>query len=74
VHCGAVVVDVVVVLVVVVVVVVVGATQVPPWQVPLPPPPPAGVQGEPSGLLAKEQVPSPLQVPGWWHWSGLAQV
>jgi len=30
--------------------------------------------GVPAALLAKEQVPSPLQVPGWWHWSGAAHV
>jgi hypothetical protein len=28
----------------------------------------------PFALLAKEQVPSPLHVPDWWHWSGDAQV
>jgi hypothetical protein len=28
----------------------------------------------PSRWLAKEQVPSPLHVPAWWHWSGAAQV
>jgi hypothetical protein len=28
----------------------------------------------PSNLLAKLQVPSPLQVPACWHWPGLAQV
>src|SRR2546429_198872 len=28
----------------------------------------------PSDLLAQEQVPSPLQVPAWWHWSGGTQV
>jgi hypothetical protein len=28
----------------------------------------------PLGLLAKAQVPSPLQVPALWHWSGAAQV
>src|SRR5205823_5287074 len=27
----------------------------------------------PSALLAKLHVPSPLQVPAWWHWSGAAQ-
>jgi len=30
--------------------------------------------GVPAALLAEEQVPSPLQVPGWWHWSGAAHV
>jgi hypothetical protein len=28
----------------------------------------------PFALDANEHVPSPLQVPGWWHWSGAAQV
>ena len=28
----------------------------------------------PSDLSAYEQVPSPLQVPASWHWSGGAQV
>ena len=28
----------------------------------------------PAILVAYEHVPSPLQVPGWWHWSGSAQV
>src|SRR5437870_8148349 len=31
-------------------------------------------QAVPLALLAKLQVPSPLQVPAWWHWSGAAQV
>src|SRR5438094_10584688 len=31
-------------------------------------------QAVPLDLLAKEQVPSPLQVPVSWHWSGAAQV
>jgi hypothetical protein len=32
------------------------------------------LQAVPSVLFANEQVPSPLHVPGWWHWSGAAQV
>src|SRR5438132_918294 len=32
------------------------------------------LQAVPLALLAKLHVPSPLQVPAWWHWSGAAQV
>jgi hypothetical protein len=32
------------------------------------------LQVVPLVLFANEQVPSPLQVPAWWHWSGAAQL
>src|SRR5438477_28309 len=32
------------------------------------------LQAVPSVLLAKLHVPSPLQVPAWWHEAGAAQV
>ena len=54
------------------------ALQVPPPQVDgavcVPPEHDPAPQGVPSVLAANEQVPSPLHVPAWWHWSGAAQL